>query len=90
MRTITEFDNTIIYFDSDDMVTINSESSVAKILDAARQWLYSGNYTTNYNSARYQAYLIRYQKAVERAVTKMGIDPTITRHYNSSFGDLMS
>jgi hypothetical protein len=89
MKTITEFDITINYFDSEDMMSINSEGSIVKILDAARNWVNVGNYSKNINSAKYQTYLIKYEQAVDNAVAKMGIDPTTAR-YCTSFGELVS
>lgn len=89
MTTISEFGITINYFNNDDMMAINSEPSVVKVLDAARNWLYSGNYSKNLNSAKYQTYLVRYEKAIDKVVAKMGIDPKTAR-YCGSFGDLLS
>ena len=89
MKNITEFGITINYFNSDDMMIINSESSIVKIITSAQNYLNSGTYSKKINSARYQAYLIKYEKAVEKAVMNMGIDPNTSR-YSNSFGDLMS
>ena len=89
MKNITEFGITINYFNSDDMMIINSESSIVKIITSAQNYLNSGTYSKKINSARYQSYLIKYEQAVDKAVVKMGIDPTTAR-YSNSFGDLMS
>jgi hypothetical protein len=89
MKNITEFGITTNYFNSEDMMIINSESSIVKIITTAQNYLNSGTYSKKINSARYQSYLIKYEKALDKAVAKMGIDPNTAR-YSNSFGDLMS
>jgi hypothetical protein len=80
------------FFNYDDMKNYFETPQIIKLLNEARNWLDKGSYEQyikKLNSLKYQKYLERYERMIERITLKMGIDPISARYY-MSFGDYMA
>lgn len=80
------------YFDYNDMNKYFMTPEIVRLLNEAQNWLNKGTqkqYIKKLNSLKYQKYLQRYDKIIEKITLKMGIDPTSANYY-SNFGDYMS